>query len=246
MAQPIKAPVVVDRVVRHTDDVVTLHMTAGKKLPRFVPGQFVHLTREVFDPAGFWPDSRVFSVANSVADRRTISLTISRQGQYTSGLIDNVSVGDEMWCKGPYGEFTLGQRDAEDHVVLLAGGTGITPFCAFFDSALQNDDLKPKRVTLHYGAARSDLLIYRSLVERLENRQPQCFDATYYAETVNGDLQEVVHGAIDIDRVVNAIPELDLATFYLSGPLGMIRAFERALLNRYGVAESRILIDAWE
>ena len=34
------------------------------RAPRFRPGQFLHLALDAYDPSGFWPDSRVFSIAS--------------------------------------------------------------------------------------------------------------------------------------------------------------------------------------
>ena len=136
MAQPIRFPATVEQVTHHTPDVATYRLRADKRLPRFIPGQFIHLTLEPFDPASFWPESRVFSVANAVADRRTVELTISRQGAYTNKILDQLSEGDRIWAKGPYGDFTIDANLGYSRAVLIAGGTGITPFCAFMDAAL--------------------------------------------------------------------------------------------------------------
>ena len=159
---------VVEQVTRHTQDVVTYRLRSEKRLPGFVPGQFVHLTVDHYDPAGFWPESRVFSVANAVTDRRTVELTISRQGAYTSRILDVLAPRPKVWAKGPYGEFTIGAIDGVRRAVLIAGGTGVTPFCAFMDAALINGELPPEEVMLHYGARSADLLIYRRLRTRVQ------------------------------------------------------------------------------
>ena len=31
----------------------------------FKPGQFLHLALDAFEPGGFWPESRVFSIASA-------------------------------------------------------------------------------------------------------------------------------------------------------------------------------------
>lgn len=61
MAQPLRFQARVEQVTLHTPDVVTYRLRADRRLPRFLPGQFIHLTLDAYDPAGFWPDSRVFS-----------------------------------------------------------------------------------------------------------------------------------------------------------------------------------------
>ena len=40
-----------------------------RRCPLFKPGQFLHLAIDPYDGAGFWPESRVFSIASSPRDR---------------------------------------------------------------------------------------------------------------------------------------------------------------------------------
>lgn len=246
MAQPIRFRASVEQVVHHTPDVATYRLRSAKRLPRFIPGQFIHLTLEPFDPASFWPESRVFSVANAVADRHTIELTISRQGDYTSRILDQLQAGHEVWAKGPYGEFTIEGGRGYGRAVLIAGGTGITPFCAFMDAALTQGALPIDQATLYYGAQTPDLLIYRSLAERCAT-EVAGFEARYYVEQ-NADPAEVrtSRGRIDLTEIMRAQPDIDVTAFFLSGPKGMIDVFQRELSGTYGVKPEQVIIDAWE
>ena len=246
MAQPIRFPAIVEPVTRHTPDVATYRLRADKRLPRFTPGQFIHLTLEPFDPASFWPESRVFSVANAVADRRTVELTISRQGAYTSKILDQLNEGDQVWAKGPYGDFTIDGNQGHQRAVLIAGGTGITPFCAFMDAAITQGALPIKQATLYYGAQTVDLLIYRALAERCA---ATCtgFQVRCYAEQVAvAPADNLRRGRIDLDGIIRECADPTSTAFYLSGPKAMIDAFQQALLTNYGLAPEQVLIDAWE
>ena len=49
-------------------------------------------------------------------------------------------------------------------MVLIAGGTGVTPFVAFMEDALVKG--LAGEVWLHYGARSRDLLVFRDLAER--------------------------------------------------------------------------------
>ena len=181
MAQPVHFKAVVEQVARHDSNVASFRLKAEKRLPRFVPGQFIHLTMDAYDPSSFWPESRVFSVANAVMDRSTIWLTISRQGNYTGRILDEVQSGSVLWAKGPYGEFSVDGSHGYRSAVLIAGGTGITPFCAFMDAALAQGKLPVEEAILHYGARTPELLIYRSLADQCA-AQVRGFKVRYYAE----------------------------------------------------------------
>ena len=246
MAQPLRFQATVEQVTRHTPNVVTYHLRSVKRLPRFAPGQFIHLTVEPFDPASFWPESRVFSVANAVADRRTVELTISRQGAYTRKILDQLRQGDQVWAKGPYGDFAIDATQGYRHAVLIAGGTGITPFCAFMDAALSQGMLPIEQATLHYGAQTPDLLIYRELADRCA-AEVAGFQVRYYAERRSHEAGPQIHNSrIDLAHIMANTDKPESAAFYLSGPKSMIEAFRVALTGTYGLAPTQVLIDAWE
>lgn len=246
MAQPIRFPAIVEQIIRHTPDVATYRLRADKRLPRFTPGQFIHLTLEPFDPASFWPESRVFSVANAVADRRTVELTISRQGVYTSKILDQLKECDQVWAKGPYGEFTIDASQGFNRAVLIAGGTGITPFCAFMDAAITQGQLPIEQVSLYYGAQTPALLIYRALAERCA-ATCRGFEVHCYAEQLTEATDSGLRpGRIDLDAILNECADPAATAFYLSGPKAMIDAFQQALITQHGLPQQQVLIDAWE
>lgn len=246
MAQPIRFPATVEQVIRHTPDVVTYRLHADKRLPRFTPGQFIHLTIESFNPASFWPESRVFSVANAVADRRTVELTISRQGAYTSKILDQLQQGDQVWAKGPYGEFTIDASHGYRRTTLIAGGTGITPFCAFMDAALNEGALPVEQTTLHYGAQTPGLLIYRELAARCA-AHVSGFHVHYYAEQDTDETDTAVRrGCIDLTTIMAEAGDPESTAFYLSGPKIMIQTLQQQLVDQYGLSLQQVFIDAWE
>ena len=245
MAQPVRFEATVEQLIRHTPDVVTLHLHANRRLPRFTPGQFVHLTVDEFDPASFWPESRVFSVANSVADRRSVKLTISLQGEYTRRIIEDLQVGDSVWGKGPYGEFVLNSSHGYRRAVLIAGGTGITPFGAFMDAALTDGRLPVEAAILYYGAQTEGLLLYRELCDQCARKVPR-FKVRYFSESQPEVVSEDVHhGRLDIASIYAEQPDISQTAFFLSGPKSMIEAFQ-AYLRSEGLGPEQILVDAWE
>ena len=245
MAQPVRFQATVEQLIRHTPDVATLHLRASRRLPRFTPGQFVHLTVDEFDPASFWPESRVFSVANAVADRRSVQLTISRQGEYTGRIIDELQIGGSVWAKGPYGEFVLDGSHGYRRAVLIAGGTGITPFGAFMDAALTAGSLPIDEAVLYYGAQAEGLLLYRTLADQCAENVTG-FQVRYFSEAIPAsENAEVMHSRLNIAAILAEQPDRTQTAFFLSGPKAMIDTFQ-AHLQEQGIGPEQILIDAWE
>ena len=64
---PQKIRCTLTRLLDHGDHVYSLFLTPDRRLPRFLPGQFLHLALDEYQLGDFWPDSRVFSIASSAA-----------------------------------------------------------------------------------------------------------------------------------------------------------------------------------
>ena len=146
MATPQKFRCLVNKITDHGDHVYTADLSPERPLPRFKPGQFLHLTLDDYDPSGFWPESRVFSIASSPVQRDHLRISYSVRGRYTTRMKNELHEGRRVWIKMPYGDFVI--RDSSN-VVLLAGGTGITAFTAFLENLMSEH---PTMVYLVYGA----------------------------------------------------------------------------------------------
>lgn len=242
MPTPIHFQVIVERVQRHSPEVASFHLVWSGRRPRFVPGQFVHVALEAYDGSAHWPESRAFSVASAPSDTHGMRLTISRQGRFTGRMIDEVEPGRLLSCKGPYGTFEVKPCVPGEGVVLVAGGTGITPFCAIMEEALMRPEILTWPVHLYYGARTTDLLVYSDLVQRCAAGLP-CFDARLFAEA-GGIPPEIEQGRLDIKRIARECGRE--VTYFLSGPKAMIDAFSQGLREMEPMAPGHVVVDAWE
>lgn len=241
---PIHFQVRLREVVRHAPDVASYAFDYVGRRPRFRPGQFVHLTLDDYDPSRHWPESRVFSIASAPAASE-MRLTISRQGAYTTRILETLEAGRTLWCKGPYGDFEIGAPPPGETLVLVAGGTGITPFCAFMEQALlatPGAAVPGPAVRLYYGARAPELLIYRELAERWTAAVP---GAGWQGYAESGAAPGVAPGRLEVDRIVAEQPAPLRCRYFLSGPRAMIMAFRDRLLQTHGVPPAQVLIDAW-
>jgi ferredoxin-NADP reductase len=217
----------VERVIAHGERVYTLLLRPERPVPRFRAGQFLHLALDRYDPTGFWPESRVFSIASPPEERESVRITYAVKGRFTGRMETEAVEGRDVWIKMPYGDFFV---DAHADVALFAGGTGVTAFTAFLE-ALASDT--PQRVALAYGARTDDLLIYRDAIERCAARVPSL--AVAY----------VVGGPLTPDTLWPSLERPSATQYYISGPPAMLRGIGGALRER-GVAPAAIHVDAWE
>jgi ferredoxin-NADP reductase len=243
MAVTQKLGCVVERVVAHGERVYTLALRPERLAPRFRAGQFLHLALDPYDPSGFWPESRVFSIASPPAQRDTIRMTYAVHGRFTARMESDLVEGGRVWIKMPYGDFVV---DSRADVALFAGGTGITAFTAFLEGLAAGH----QAVTLAYGARTDSLLIYRDIVERCAQRMPS-LDVSYFVEH-DGESQPALPGGrvrstlgrVSVESVWPRLGRPFETTYYISGPPPMLRTIGQDLGAR-NISPEAIHIDAW-
>jgi ferredoxin-NADP reductase len=240
MATPIKFLAEVTHVVMHGDDVATYEFRCPGRRPRYKPGQFLHLALDEYDPSGHWPESRVFTIAKGATDREFIRLTIAEKGRFTARVLQELVVGKQVWLKAPYGKFIV-RPEPDGETALIAGGTGVAPFVAFMEDAFVNG--MKGDVWLHYGARRSDLLVFREVADRCAETFPN-FHVKYYLE--EEETAGAIPGRIDIEEACRSLRNVGNAIFYLCGPPVMVETFCNRLKDTHGVQSENIRVDDWE
>ncbi len=238
MSIPQKIRCKVVRINDHGGHVYTLELEPERPAPRYLPGQFLHLAIDAYEPGDFWPESRVFSIASSPAQREHLSITYSVVGSFTTKMEQKIQTGSEIWVKFPYGDFII---QSESDVVLIAGGTGITAFTAYLDG-LTPDHKQP--VSLFYGARSRDLLIFKPMVEQ-KIKEVQDLTAWYFVEEGESNEKErVISGKLSVQSIFPKILHPQNTDFYLSGPPAMLKKLSLDLKSQAIVPE-HIKIDAW-
>lgn len=228
----------VERITDHGGQVYSLDLLPERPAPRFLPGQFLHLAIDPYDPASFWPDSRVFSIASSPDERRRLRITYAVKGRFTARMAAEIQPGGALWVKLPYGDFVI---HADTDVALLAGGTGVTAFTAFL-AGLPVDF--PHAVHLLYGARTRDLLIYRDRMECAAQANP-ALHCWYYFEQGQPQSSAETLGLLSVEAAMRKLAQPLHAHYYLSGPPAMLKKFTQDLMER-SIPPDQIHVDAWE
>jgi ferredoxin-NADP reductase len=233
---PQKIRCTVTAIDDHGDHVYSLYLSAERPLPRFLPGQFLHLALDEYRPGDFWPDSRVFSIASSPGDPR-LRITYAVKGAFTARMETELCPERKVWVKMPYGEFVI---PSHTPICLLAGGTGITAFTAFI-AGLQTT--YPHPVYLFYGARCESLLIYR---DTLNEMQSICPNFHFWCLTEEkSSLPEDLMGRINLENIWKKLPDPSHLDYFLSGPPLMLTALTEGLRGK-AISPDHIHTDAWE
>ncbi len=228
MANPSKFKATISKIVSHGEGIYTVNFSLKNTIAKFKPGQFLHLTLDEFDPsAGFWPESRVFSISSSPGTKE-VQILYSVKGAYTDRMSKELKEGKEVWLKLPYGDFIIDKHilDAKK-IFLIAGGTGISPFVPFLKS--YDRENIGATISVYYGIRNDKFYLYRDLLESLSNRIEL----------------NVIKGMMDIGSITDRIILCEAAKCFISGPPIMINSFKESLVAK-GFNPENVIIDEWE
>lgn len=176
----LKARVV--EVVRETADAHSLVLEPAEgDRDRFSyrPGQF--LTVRV--PSGEGWAARCYSLCSSPLTDDRLKVTVKRVdgGLGSNWICDNVTAGDVLEVLRPAGTFTPSSLD--DDLLLVAGGSGITPVMSILKSCLAGGSGK---VALLYANRDERSVIFADELRELTERHPDRLTVVHLLETVQG------------------------------------------------------------
>ena len=242
MPTPIKLPVKVENILHHASGLKSFIMNPLKRCPNFAPGQFLHLAIDEYDPSFHWPESRVFSIVNSPTRLDKLRITFTVKGRFTRRMYEDVNEGDVLWLKLPYGSFSFPNSGTD--IVLIAGGTGITPFISFLEYTIDNEiDTK---IRLYYGIRSPKYLIFDSLFDECKKVLKNFKCHIFIENNVNKSISGIVSkGKLSIQTILSDTAGNRNVIYYLSGPQSMISSFKNILMAN-NIFENKIIVDEWE
>ncbi|MEW2086245.1 ferredoxin reductase family protein [Streptomyces sp. NPDC005283] len=219
----------VESTVDEAPGVVSVLIT-GRRLHRLgaEAGQFF---RWRFLTKGLRWSANPYSL--SAAPRPTLMrITVKAVGKHSTAL-SRLEPGTRVWAEGPYGAMTAGRR-SRNKVLLIAGGAGITPLRALFETLPGG----PGDLTLLYRASnKQDLALWSELQQIAERRDAQLMYA------VNGP--DGARPEITAERLAEVLPDIDEHDVYLCGPPGLAEESYQAL-REAGVPSRRIHHESFE
>jgi predicted ferric reductase len=219
----------VEAVIEETPGVVSVLIT-GRRLHRIgaEPGQFF---RWRFLAPGMRFSSHPYSL--SAAPRpNMLHITVKAIGDHSSAL-RGLRPGTRVWAEGPYGAMTA-QRRSRGKVLLVAGGVGITPMRALFETlpGAAGD------LTLLYRAnTTQDLALWDELAQIARERGARLMYAVNSPEGERPD--------ISADTLRRKLPDIDRHDVFMCGPPGFAQQVYEALRGA-GVPARRIHHESFE
>jgi len=151
-----------------------------------------------------------------------------------------LAVGAEFWLKLPYGDFTVSSSFLnEGPVVLIAGGTGVSPFIPFLQGGWESG-----KVALYYGVVQPEHFLFREHYAQWLN-YPE-FKLHLFSEAPTPPEPLLRNGRLSLDVICDEMGlEASRSHYFLSGPPVMIDSFRKGLSAR-GLPLHQIHSDEWE
>jgi ferredoxin-NADP reductase len=231
---------VVARVVRETEQAFTLVLRAPDDAPfTFLPGQFFTLLTAV--DGEIVP--RNYSASNAPGSPE-LHLTIkTKAGGRISPVLARTAPGARLRVLGPFGSFVVAPASSR-RLVLLAGGSGITPLASIATATLAGDPLAT--VALVLANRRQDDIILASALEALRAAHPDRLTILHVLEEPPA-AWDGERGRLDRQTAARALDALDAvhlegASFFVCGPDAMRDEVLAALAAR-GIEEHAIRIE---
>jgi ferredoxin-NADP reductase len=200
-----------------------------------VPGQYLEWTLPHPKP-DLRGIRRYFTIASAPGGRE-VSFAV-RHGEKQSSwkqTLETLPLGATLYATQCAGDFTLAPE--APHYVWIAGGIGVTPF------------VSQVRTAINKGEKLSATLFYCNRSEADIAFKPLFDEAQAIGVSVVHVLQEPATsgfpfetGFITREMILKYVPEWKTATFYISGPPGLVGAYQK-LLREMGVPKRRMVTD---
>ena len=220
----------VESVRRESADVVSV-VLRGRHLHELQAesGQFFRwrfLTRDM------WWSSQPYSLSAAPTKDR-LRITVKALGDHSRRL-SLVVPGTRVFAEGPYGALTTARR-SRHKVLLIAGGVGITPLRALF----QTIPAAPGDLTLVYRASHEADVVFRGELEHLAQRRQA------RVRYLVGRRTDLGHDPLAAASLVANVPDLRDHDVYICGPTGMTESVTRSL-RAAGVPRRQIHHESFE
>jgi ferredoxin-NADP reductase len=127
----------------------------------FIPGQFLQIHFHYDDGTATKRSYSVATVGDGGSPVQRIEIAVSYvDGGAATKLLSELPLGGTIEASGPYGRFCLQDTDTHPRYLLLATGTGVTPYRAMLPQFKQLLANGGREVVLLYGARNETELLY--------------------------------------------------------------------------------------
>ncbi|VTR52363.1 3-ketosteroid-9-alpha-hydroxylase reductase subunit [Sphingobacterium thalpophilum] len=216
------------KLVRQTKDALTIYFDVGQHKIHYLPGQYLNIKLTIRSEIIIRPYSFC-----SVPSDPYPAITVKRVegGVVSNYIVDNASIIEYWAIEGPFGNFVLDSHVIDQQpIVLLAGGSGISPLFAMLRSAYTKTSIP---ILFYSNKTPEDTIFFNELTDLEEARELQTyysFTAPEYVPQKNNQLGGRFSVPILQSLIKKFVPTLK-AHFYICGPMALMELYQNVLKN---------------
>lgn len=137
----------------------------------FIPGQFINLHFTVNEETL----QRSYSIATIVTqENHKIELALSHVSNgKASAFLFNMAIGATIEASGPFGRLVLREDEQPKRYILVATGTGVTPYRAMLPALAKRMQTHGTQVVVLLGARTPEELLYKEEFLSFMRRHPE-------------------------------------------------------------------------
>jgi len=223
----------VKSIIQETKDAISIVFEQPANKIAYKSGQFLTLIA----PVSGKEVRRAYSLNSSPFTDQDLSVTIKRVdlGLMSNWLPDNLKAGDIVKVMEPMGHFTTEYKlENKRHVIMFAGGSGITPMMSLIKSILTQE---PESIcSLIYCNRDIDSIIFKDQFEKLQTTHAGRLHVIHVLDNAPMNWQGY-SGLLNHDmltKLFERIPDwgLDKTTYLMCGPEGMMKNVDTLLAAR--------------
>jgi len=222
-------------IVNETKDAISIvfEQPADKKI-EYKSGQFLTLIA----PVQGKDVRRAYSLCSSPFVDQDLAVTVKRvdDGVMSNWLADNLKPGGRLKVMEPMGQFTTEfNKSRKRHLIMFAGGSGITPMMSIIKSILTQEP--ESIVSLIYCNRDIDSIIFKEVLERMQTKDEGRLHVIHILDNAPMNWQGY-SGLLNhemLTKLFERIPDwgIENSTYLMCGPEGMMKNAESLLALRH-------------
>ncbi len=235
----------VKNIVNETKDAITVVFEQPADKLNYKSGQFLTL----IIPIQGKEVRRAYSLCSSPFTDNDLAVTVKRvdKGLMSNWLPDNLKAGSKIKVMEPMGQFTTEfNTENKRHLIMFAGGSGITPMMSIIKSTLTQE---PNSIcSLIYCNRDIDSIIFKDAFDKLQTTYEGRLHVIHVLDNAPMNWQGY-SGLLNhemLKKLFERIPDwgIDNTTYLMCGPEGMMKNVE-TLLEQHSIPKEKVFKESF-
>jgi len=230
----------IKEIINETPDAISIVFEKTPELIQYKSGQFLTL----IIPIEGKEVRRAYSLCSSpfVDDHLAVSVKRVDDGIMSNWIPENLKAGDKVRVMEPMGSFTTEfDQGNKRHLIMFAGGSGITPMMSILKSLLIQEP--NSIISLIYANRNIESIIFKEELERWSTDYEGRLHVVHILDDAPMNWQG--HSGLlnkeMLTKIFERIPDwgIEKSTYLMCGPEGMMKNVQ-SLLEERGVPSEKI------